>query len=154
MGGGGGRAFSVLFFLRSGERGGRMGQTEGYPGAFLAGPVAGEGHVYVPKCVCAASPTIPVGADPRLPASHLPELFPECGIWVRKGEGERGCLWRQHWHLGSWPVPSGWVRWVGSSMPCPWPLGRGLHGQALTVSVIAPHISHSLANGLRAYMPM
>lgn len=131
-----------------------MGQTEGYPGAFLAGPVAGEGHVYVPKCVCAASPTIPVGADPRLPASHLPELFPECGIWVRKGEGERGCLRRQRWQLGSWPAPSGWVG--GWEAPC---LAQGhwggvCPGQALTVSIIAPHISHSLANGLRAYMPM
>lgn len=45
MGGVRGRAFSVLFFLRSAERGRRMGQTEGYPGAFPAGPVAGEGHV-------------------------------------------------------------------------------------------------------------
>lgn len=86
----GARSLFFLFFLRSGERGGRMGQTEGVMaprGPSQVGPLAGEGHVYVAKLLFPP----PSRLGPTLPASHLPELFPECGIWVREGEGQRGC---------------------------------------------------------------
>lgn len=90
-GGVGRSAFSVLSFLSQKWRGGgRMGQTEGVMaprGPSQVGPLAGEGHVYVAKLLFPP----PSRLGPTLPASHLPELFPECGIWVREGEGQRGC---------------------------------------------------------------
>lgn len=50
--------------------------------------MAEEGHVYAAKLLLPP----PSQLEQTQPASHLPELFLECGIWVRKGEEKKGWL--------------------------------------------------------------
>lgn len=108
------------FFLRSGERGGRMGQTEGVMAPPWALP--GRSFGWGGACVCSeasVSPTILAGADPacQSPARAI------SGVWnlgQRRG-GTEGVLTAGK--LVS-PQQAGGGGWA-SSMPCPGPLRRG-----------------------------
>lgn len=77
--------FLVFFIVREREEAG-WGRLKGGHRRVPSqvGPLAGEGHVYAAKLL------LPSQLELTQPASHLPELFLECGIWVRKGGGRKG----------------------------------------------------------------
>lgn len=101
--GGRGRRFSLLPLFQSGEARSAAGTTALLP--LPGGPAEGWG-TYTQLL---SPPQVPAGADQL--ASHLPELFLECRIWVRKREGSGGSG-----STGSWEAASS--EWVGSTVFC------------------------------------
>lgn len=79
-----------------------------------------------------------------LPASHLPELFLECGNWVRKGEGDGGAGNR----AGKLPAVSGGC--AATYPACATPEQLVLLGAHCLDIHPAPTSSHLPASGLRA----